>query len=371
MGGGTLDLTLMSIVDGCIAGCVSAGDGRCGGQDIDHILMEYVHQTYFKFETSPNKEDMEDGALLYLCKNAKETLSQESEVTFEYKAETITITRKALEHLMLPVLHKIKKAVMSLMEEKNCILDEVVLVGGSSRMPVIRRFLRDLLKIDDNKELCTSITPEEAVAEGLAIRGAVLMGYDVGYLQSVLMMDTLPAPIGLLLNDGKEKKHGKENKDKTDSSVFYTVIEGGTKLPCVGALTFAIDVEAIKQKFVTLSIYEDISKERDEDIVDLKLLANDDFLLPIDDCFEPTVPQKVTVEFKVSSEGKLQVKLHMGEKVSEDSDSCKSHSDENDGMRMWVLYLFLAVTVLLYLFIKLQLQTALVNSDNENLEAGL
>ena len=173
------------------------------------------------------------------------------------------------------------------------------------------------------------------------------------------------------MDDGKEKNDEKENKDKINSSVFYTVIEGGTKLPCAGALTFAIDVEAIKQKFVTLSIYEDVSKERDEDIVDLKLLANDDFLLPIDDCFEPTVPQKVTVEFKVSSEGKLQVKLHMGEKVSEDSDSCKSHSDENDGMRMWVLYLFLAVTVLLYLFIKLDLQSGLVNSDDEKLEAEL
>ncbi len=379
MGGGTLDLTFMKITDGYTTECISGGNGRCGGQDIDQLLIEYVYKTYFtSMESSSNDDGIDNEGLLSLCKNAKESLSQESEVTFEYKTQTISITRKVLEHLMLPILDKIKEAVTSLLEKADYFPDEVVLVGGSSRMPVIRRFLRDILKFDeDNKELCTSISPEEAVAEGLAIRGAVLMGYDIGYLQSVLMMDTLPASIGLLLNDDYQTdNHGniisegkKVNNTKEDGNgIFHTVIERGTKLPCRGALTFPVDQDALKQKFVTLGIYEDISTEKGKDIVDLKLLANDDFLLPINHHFEAVqIPQKITVEFKVSSEGKLQIMLYMGDKVIEDHDSNNAHLGDKDEMRIWTLYLFLAVTVLLYLFIKLQLQTTFVR-DEENIE---
>lgn len=380
----------MSITDGYVLDCVSGGDGSCGGQDIDRLLLEYVLETYFpcnkKKKIKDDKIDYE--RLLLLCKQAKEELSQELEVTFEYETVSMTITRKTLNHIIVPILDKIGEAMINIFKTNSCsyqvnLLDEVVLVGGSTRMPIIHNFLRDALEFDSReKELCTSVSPEEAVAEGLAIRGAVLMGYDVGYLQSVLMMDTLPASIGLLLFDeNNDKPDGKDDgeniaadeveKKRTvgPQGIFHTAIERGMKLPCNGALTFAIDEEAIKQKFVTLSIYEDVSKEM-KDIVDVKLLANDDFLLP-PLCTNSSDRHMVTVEFKVSLEGKLQVKLHRGDKVvNNDNDyfgntqgdgrgvENKDRDSDDDSkvqMHVWVLYLFLVVTVLLYLFIKLQL----------------
>ena len=372
MGGGTLDLTWMSITDGSVSKYVSGGDNRCGGQDVDLILRDYVLKTYFE---GNNKNHMNsEELLLNLCKKAKETLSEESEATFEYRGKAVTITRRTLDHLVIPVLDKIRKAVTDILTNINDNIDEVVLVGGSTRMPVVRRFLRDVLAFDDNKDLCTSISPEEAIAEGLAIRGAVLMGYDVGYLQSVLMLDTLPASLGLLLhdekipvqNDFKDEMNKWQHYSLKDSNVFHTVIEKGAKLPCSGALTFNVDDEALKQKFVTLSIYEDISGSKNEETVDLKLLANDDFLLPLNSHVESSVPPRVTIEFKVSCEGKLQIKLHMGDKVIDDDQPNSTYDDDKEVMQIWVLYLFLAVTALMYFFIKLHLP-ALSISDSESM----
>ena len=124
--------------------------------------------------------------------------------------------------------------------------------------------------------------------------------------------------------------------------------------------------EFLSEKFVTLSIYEDISGSKNEETVDLKLLANDDFLLPLNSHVESSVPPRVTIEFKVSCEGKLQIKLHMGDKVIDDDQPNSTYDDDKEVMQIWVLYLFLAVTALMYFFIKLHLP-ALSISDSESI----
>eukprot|EP01041_Mallomonas_annulata_P008626 gene8626-17793_t len=170
------------------------------------------------------------------------------------------------------------------------VLDEVVLVGGASRIPAVRETLRKAMGAAGEEKfsptgkgvLCTSISPDEAVAQGLAIRGGVLMGVDTGLLKDILMIDALPSTIGIrsfttpddntttsdtTICEDKDTNHSNQFNDDDMLHVngyFEPVLIKGSKLPASATKTFTLADE--KQRFVSLDVYEEVGDGDDSHV---------------------------------------------------------------------------------------------------------
>lgn len=152
-------------------------------------------------------------------------------------------------------------AAADITAQQTCAIDEIVLVGGSSRVPAVRAAIRQAFgklgiqrfACDGPGELCTSLNPEEVVAEGLAIRGAVLSGVSTGKLRDLLMMDCLANSIGVMSWESSGGSNGCENV-----RVFDAVLTKGMPLPASNMMRFALADR--HQKFVSLDIYEEVEE---------------------------------------------------------------------------------------------------------------
>ena len=159
-------------------------------------------------------------------------------------------------------------------------IQEVVLVGGSSRVPALRRAIRQAFgnlgiqafSESGSRELCTSLHPEEVVAEGLAIRGAVLSGVSTGKLRDLLMMDCLASSIGVMSWEHENISGGdttisyisentsSEKENTKRMRVFDAVLHKGAPLPATHTMRFTLADSA--QKFVSLDIYQEMEECR-------------------------------------------------------------------------------------------------------------
>lgn len=150
-------------------------------------------------------------------------------------------------------------------------IDEVVLVGGSSRVPCVRAALRRGLgkagiaafAPDGPKELCTSLNPEEVVAEGLAVRGAVLSGVSTGKLKELLMMDCVNNAIGVMTWEVEENtttalSASSTNSDIPGTRIFNSILHKGMAIPAKNTLRFPL--ADANQKFVSLDIFEEVEE---------------------------------------------------------------------------------------------------------------
>lgn len=207
LGGGTFDVSLLSIDSGVFEVLATAGDTHLGGEDFDNRVSEYLLKQFKKKEdldASKNKRSV--GKLKREVERAKRTLSSqmstkiEIESFFEGKDLSETLTRAKFEELNVDLFRRTLKPVEQVLKDAGVSKDEVddvVLVGGSTRIPKVQQLLKDYF---NGKEPSRSINPDEAVAWGAAVQGGVLSGDES--LGGVVLIDVNPLTLGIETTGG-------------------------------------------------------------------------------------------------------------------------------------------------------------------------
>ncbi|XP_026424642.1 heat shock 70 kDa protein 18-like [Papaver somniferum] len=206
LGGGTFDVSILTIHGDILEVKATSGDTHLGGEDFDNRLLHHFVQEFnmkYKMDVSGNPKALTK--LRASCERAKRTLSSTARTTIEIDAlyEGVdfhtSITRAKFEHLNMDVfmrcMEPIEKCLKDAKMDKSAI-DEVVLVGGSTRIPKVQSLLQDLF---NGKELCKSINPDEAVAYGAAVLAAQLTGDGNEKVQDLVLLDvtSLSLAIGI------------------------------------------------------------------------------------------------------------------------------------------------------------------------------
>lgn len=244
-GGGTLDVSVLSIDEGVFEVKGTSGNNHLGGEDFDNVLVDAC----LKYYKRTFKQDINDSAkakrkLRKACERAKRTLSTANSAVVEVDSLhdgndfSYTINRARFENYakdifvkaMAPVDDALKAAKVS--KDK---IDEIVLVGGSTRIPKIQELLKQHF---GGKELCKSINPDEAVAYGAAVQAAILTGTNTGKSQDILVLDAASLTLGI----------------ETAGGIMTPMIERGTTIPCSKVQKFS--TASNNQPGVLIQVYQ-------------------------------------------------------------------------------------------------------------------
>ncbi|CAH1429934.1 unnamed protein product [Lactuca virosa] len=204
LGGGTFDVSVLTIEEGIFEVKSTAGDTHLGGEDFDNRMVNHFVQEFKR----KHKKDITGNPralrrLRTACERAKRTLSSTAQTTIEidslYEGVDFytTITRARFEELNMDLFRKcmdpVEKCLRDAKMDKRSVHD-IVLVGGSTRIPKVQNLLQDFF---NGKELCKSINPDEAVAYGAAVQAAILSGEGNEKVQDLLLLDVTPLSLGL------------------------------------------------------------------------------------------------------------------------------------------------------------------------------
>ena len=241
LGGGTFDVSILTMDDGVFQVCSTAGDTHLGGEDFDdrlvnHFLKEFKRKN--KKDISENKRALR--RLRTACERAKRTLSSSAQANIEIDSlyEGIdfytTITRARFEELCSDLfnatMEPVRKALLDSKLSKSQI-HEIVLVGGSTRIPKIQKLLSTEF---NERELNRSINPDEAVAYGAAVQAAILSGVQDSSVNDMVLIDVAPLSLGLETAGGVFTAIIKRNSPipKNESQTFSTYADNQTEV-CV------------------------------------------------------------------------------------------------------------------------------------------
>jgi len=204
LGGGTFDVSILTIEDGIFEVKSTAGNTHLGGEDFDNRLVNHFIKEFkrkHKKDISGNKRALR--RLRTACERAKRTISSSTQASIEIDSlyEGIdfytTITRARFEELcnelFRDTINPVESALKGAKYDKSAI-HEIVLVGGSTRIPKIQSLLKEFF---NGKELNKSINPDEAVAYGAAVQAAILSGDTSAEVQSLLLLDVAPLSLGI------------------------------------------------------------------------------------------------------------------------------------------------------------------------------
>jgi heat shock protein 5 len=245
LGGGTFDVSLLTVDQGVFEVMSTNGDTHLGGEDFDNRVLEYIMKLIknrHNIDISKNKSAIQK--LKAEIEKAKRTLSSSAQANLEIDelVEGLdfkeTITRANFEQLNIDLFKKTMEPVQKVLEDANMKkkdVDEIVLVGGSTRIPKIQQMIKDYF---NGKEPNKGVNPDEAVAYGAAVQAGILSGETSEIIDNLILVDATPLSLGI----------------ETVGGIMTKIIPKGTKIPAKKSQVFTTHQD--NQSTVTISIFE-------------------------------------------------------------------------------------------------------------------